>query len=142
MLLVAFRWPPDVDLDRWRCRRWCGEGVAGGRHRPVDHDLRGAVVALQLTASPAAKVSVPLSVSVWPSRDLHRDVGPHVQRRPRRHREAAGEDVLQVRRVGADLVQRQRRRLGSVSAWMSMSLEGRVAGRGTARRRRARRRAC
>ena len=38
-------------------------------------------------------------------RDLDGNAGPHVQRCARRHGEAAGEDIAQVRRVGPDQVE-------------------------------------
>ena len=72
-------------------------------------------------------------------RQHHGYARPHDQRRPRGHRETAGEDVLQVRRVGADRVECQRLPLGSVSAIDVDLLERWRCRRGTARRRRARR---
>ena len=49
-------------------------------------------------------------------RDLDGNVGPHAQRCTRRHGEGAGEDVSQVRRVGADQVEVELMPLGRVPA--------------------------
>ena len=104
-----------------------GEGGAGGGQGAGDGDLAAEQQPAPIVrVSPLAKLSVPLSVSVWPSGIWTGTLAPTTSVASRSHREASREDITQVRRVGPDRVEVELVPLGRVpeliSIWSKLTL--------------------